>query len=85
MMTTNVMINEWITQLLERNNLASSDNLTKDMVCEEIADTKGSIGNEKLWALGVSGDESREMHLGNIENLEDYTILLEKLLLQAVA
>lgn len=41
-------------------------------VDEEIAEVKVAISNERLWAKGSDTEEQVEMHLSNIEELNEY-------------
>ena len=76
----NAMIEEWFAELLATNNTVDADNLTETIILDEIEEIKGSIKNEKIWALGAPTKSSAAMHLGNIENLEEYIEFLETLL-----
>ena len=51
----------------------------KAMYNEEIEQTTGSISNERLWANGAPDEETAQMHLDNIEELERYLEILEGL------
>jgi len=51
----------------------------KAMYDAEIAETKGSISNERLWANGSPDEQTAQMHLDNIEELERYIETLERL------
>ena len=53
---TDPMIIEWLTQILQ----AESEEVT------------GAISNEHLWALGSDTDSETEMHLSNIDQLNEY-------------
>ena len=76
----NVMTDGWLAELLSRNNISDIGSLTPAMIFEEIDDSRGTIGNEKIWALGSKTKSSAAMHFGNIENLEEYIEFLETLL-----
>jgi hypothetical protein len=73
------MFREWTSMLLERNDVSEVKDLTPEMVEEEIADTRGSIDNEKMWALGSSG-RTAAMHSNNAEVMLEYIEYLETLL-----
>jgi hypothetical protein len=47
---------------------------TIEKIKSEIEDVKGTIKNEKVWAL------SDDIHYENIENLEEYLEVLEEML-----
>lgn len=47
---------------------------TIEKIKSEIEDVKGTIENEKVWAL------SDDIHYENIENLEEYLEVLEEML-----
>jgi len=70
------MIAEWVSQLLERNDVSDIKELTQEIIAEEIVDTRSSIDNEKLWALGSSG-RTAAMHNNNIEVLTEYIEYLD--------
>ena len=76
----NAMIEEWVNDLLLRNDVQNIGDLKQDMVIEEKEEIIASIGNEKLWALGAPTRKTCAMHLGNIENYEEYIVFLDTLL-----
>ena len=47
-----------------------------EMYNTEIENTKKTISNERIWA---NGSDNPEVHLGNIETLEEYIETLEEL------
>ena len=70
---------EWIKELLSINSLHSVDELTPDMIYEEIQDAESSIDNERLWEMGSKGAASA-MHRTNAANLRDYIQFLKALI-----
>lgn len=60
----NEMIKFWLTELYEN----------------EIDETQATISNENLWMLGSKTKEEEQMHLDNIENLNEYIATLKTLL-----
>nr|DAV02856.1 MAG TPA: hypothetical protein [Bacteriophage sp.] len=60
----NEMIKFWLTELYEN----------------EIDETKTTISNENLWMLGSETKEEEQMHLDNMENLNEYIATLRTLL-----
>lgn len=60
----NEMIKNWLTELYEN----------------EIEETKVAISNENLWILGSETKEEEQMHLDNMENLNEYIVTLKTLL-----
>ena len=75
----NPMISEWIERLLSNNGAQSISELTRDMILDEIREIKGSIKNEKLWALGAPTEASAALHIQNIEAFKEYMAYLETL------
>lgn len=57
-------IKNWLTQLYEN----------------EIDETQATISNENLWMLGSKTKEEEQMHLDNMENLNEYIATLKTLL-----
>ncbi|MDR0287225.1 MAG: hypothetical protein LBI03_05915 [Clostridiales bacterium] len=78
MFDNEAMFKEWVSQLLERNNVSDVKELTLEMIDEEIEDTRSGIKNEKLWALGSSG-RTAAMHSNNAEVMCEYVKYLELL------
>lgn len=60
----NEMIKFWLTKLYEN----------------EIDETQATISNENLWMLGSKTKEEEQMHLDNMENLNEYIATLKTLL-----
>lgn len=60
----NEMIKFWLTELYEN----------------EIDETQATISNENLWMLGSKTKEEEQMHLDNMENLNEYIATLKTLL-----
>ncbi len=58
------MIKFWLTKLYEN----------------EIDETQATISNENLWMLGSKTKEEEQMHLDNMENLNEYIATLKTLL-----
>ena len=69
---------EWIAELLLFNNIKSISELSSSMIAEEIKTARESIGNERLWALGATGNVTN-MHRQNLEDLTDYMKYLTEL------
>jgi len=62
---------EWVEELLSKNGVSDVDDLTPDMIAEEIQETKDAIKDERLWALGAPSRSSAAMHYGNAETLKE--------------
>lgn len=60
----NEMIKFWLTELYEN----------------EIDETQATISNENLWMLGSETKEEEQMHIDNMENLNEYVATLKTLL-----
>lgn len=73
---TDELIGIWFNSLLEATGKVSVEDLTCEEIKAEIDEIKGTINNERMWALSDS------MHSGNIVALSEYlnelNVLLEK-------
>jgi hypothetical protein len=72
----------WINELLSRNNCTDMNELPYSALMEEMDDIEGSILNERIWSLGAGVTEVTVMHLENIEALDNYFAILDKIRLE---
>ena len=82
MFDNETMFKEWISMLLKRNNITETKELTREMIEEEIEDTRAAINHEKLCALGSSTSEVAAMHSNNVERMFEYIERLKTVLPQ---
>lgn len=71
---------EWVDMLLAAHGLKSKDKLTPAIIANAIRDTKESLANESLWALGAPTKTIAAIHMGNAKTLRNYIRYLETLL-----
>jgi len=78
-MNVDVRFDTWIETLLENNNCTNVDDLTLDVIKDEISNMKLSIENENNWEMGAATLEESDMHRENIIAMQEYVIYLREL------
>jgi hypothetical protein len=78
-MSIDIRHEPWIQNLLDENKCADVNNLSLDVIKEEIDNTKADIDNQKIWEMGSSTIDEAFAHGENIASLQDYLSFLHEL------